>query len=177
MPPVFVIADTAGKAKVTSPKVEVIDIVSLAAEDPGSHEPVRLPVEQHIASLMFTSGTTGKPKAAPYTHANHLWNVTLSTKIWNWTADDTFLDLIRDRVAVNAMLDEVAGKAVADANLSETAKIQKKIIQDCLTGEGRDKVEGWVPRYMAFPPGHYDPNKTLQMAADWEAIKPLFTGE
>jgi ParB family chromosome partitioning protein len=94
-----------------------------------------------------------------------------------WTADDTFLDLIRDRVAVNAMLDEVAGKAVADANLSETAKIQKKIIQDCLTGEGRDKVEGWVPRYMAFPPGHYDPNKTLQMAADWEAIKPLFTGE
>jgi len=30
---------------------------------------------------------------------------------------------------------------------------------------------------MAFLVGHYDPNKTLQIATDWEAIKPLFTGE
>ena len=34
-----------------------------------------------------------------------------------------------------------------------------------------------LPRYMAFPVGCYDPNKTLQIAAGWEAIKPLFTGE
>jgi ParB family chromosome partitioning protein len=94
-----------------------------------------------------------------------------------WAADDTFLDLVRDRVAVNALLCEVAGKAVADANVSETAKVQRKIVHDCLTGEGRERTEGWVPRYMAFPVGHYDPNKTLQIATDWEAIKPLFTGE
>ncbi|CAN7220307.1 ParB/RepB/Spo0J family partition protein [Bradyrhizobium sp. LjRoot220] len=94
-----------------------------------------------------------------------------------WTADDTFLDLVRDRVAVNAMLGEVAGKAVADANVSETAKVQRKIVHDCLTGEGRERTEGWVPRYMAFPPRHYDPNKTLQIATDWEAIKPLFTSD
>lgn len=94
-----------------------------------------------------------------------------------WTADDTLLDLVRDRAAVNAMLAEVAGKAVADANVSETAKAQRKIIHDCLAGEGRGRTEGWVPRYMAFPPGHYDPAKTVQIASDWEAIKPLFTGE
>jgi ParB family chromosome partitioning protein len=94
-----------------------------------------------------------------------------------WTADDTFLDLVRDRVAVNGLLCEVAGKAVADANVSETAKVQRKIVHDCLTGEGRERTEGWVPRYMAFPPRHYDPNKTLQIAADWEAVKPLFTDE
>lgn len=93
-----------------------------------------------------------------------------------WAADDTFLDLVRDRVAVNALLGEVAGKAVADANVSETAKVQRKIVHDCLTGEGRERTEGWVPRYMAFPAGHYDPNKTLKIATDWEAIKPLFTG-
>lgn len=94
-----------------------------------------------------------------------------------WAADDTFLDLVRDRVAVNALLGELAGKAVADANVSETAKVQRKIVHDCLTGEGRERREGWVPRYMAFPVGHYDPNKTLQIAMDWEAAKPLFTGE
>jgi ParB family chromosome partitioning protein len=94
-----------------------------------------------------------------------------------WAADDTFLPLVRDRVAVNAMLGDVAGKAVADANVSETAKVQRKIVHDCLTGEGRERTDGWVPRYMAFPPRHYDPNKTLQIATDWEGIKPLFTDE
>lgn len=94
-----------------------------------------------------------------------------------WAADDTFLELVRDRVAINAMLGEVAGKAVAEANLSETAKVQRKIVHDCLTGEGRPRSEGWVPRYMTFPAGHYDPDKTLQNAALWENIKPLFTGE
>ena len=94
-----------------------------------------------------------------------------------WAADDTFLDLVRDRTAVNGMLGEVAGKAVADANVSETAKVQKKIVHDCLKGEGRERVEGFLPRYMAFPIGSYDPNKTLQLATGWEAIKPLFTGE
>jgi hypothetical protein len=33
-----------------------------------------------------------------------------------------------------ALLGEVAGKTVADANVSETAKVQKKIVHDCLTG-------------------------------------------
>jgi ParB family transcriptional regulator, chromosome partitioning protein len=84
-----------------------------------------------------------------------------------WAMDDTFLDLVRDRTAVNAMLGEVAGEEVADANVSETAKVQKKIVRDYLTGEGRERVEGFLPRYMAFPIGSYDPQKTLQIASDW----------
>ncbi len=92
-----------------------------------------------------------------------------------WMADDTFLDLVRDRSAVNAMLGEIAGQAIADANVSETAKVQKKVIHDCLNGEGRDRVEGWVPRYMAFPVAAYDASKTLQIVSDWAVIKDLFT--
>lgn len=94
-----------------------------------------------------------------------------------WRADDTFLDLVRDRVAVNAILSEVAGKAVADANITERAKVQKKIVRDHLEGEGRERIEGWVPRYMAFPAGGYDPDKTTQNASNWETVKALFTGE
>ncbi|MGY4290635.1 hypothetical protein ACVWXO_009901 [Bradyrhizobium sp. LM2.7] len=56
-----------------------------------------------------------------------------------WELDETFLDLIRDRGAVQAMPSEIAGQAIAEANVSETAKVQKKIILDCLKGEGRDK--------------------------------------
>ncbi|WP_035686295.1 ParB/RepB/Spo0J family partition protein [Bradyrhizobium sp. Cp5.3] len=92
-----------------------------------------------------------------------------------WKADDAFLDLIRDRTAINSLLSEVAGKGVADANVSEPGKVQKKIIRDCLNGEGRLRVDGYVPRYMAFPIGHYDQSKTLEIATTSDAIKALFT--
>jgi hypothetical protein len=42
------------------------------------------------------------------------------------------------------VLYEAAGKVVADANVSETAKVQKKIVRDRLTGEGRERAEGYA---------------------------------
>lgn len=92
-----------------------------------------------------------------------------------WRLDDTFLDLLKDRTAINGLLAELAGQAVADANISETGKVQKKIIQDCVNGEGRARAEGFVPRYMAFPIGQYDPTKTLEIARESEEINALFT--
>lgn len=68
-----------------------------------------------------------------------------------WEADNAFFDLLRDRGAVNAMVRHIGGKAVADANVSATTKVQKKIVRGFITGDGRKKVEGWLPRYMAFP--------------------------
>ena len=69
-----------------------------------------------------------------------------------WQPDDTFFELVRDRATVNAMLADVAGQAVANANLVEKAKTQKQIVRDCLTGtNGRAKVEGWLPGWLEFP--------------------------
>lgn len=68
-----------------------------------------------------------------------------------WQPDDAFFDLIRDKAAINAMLKHIGGKAVADGNVSATAKVQKKVIRDFLTGEGREKKKGWLPKYMGFP--------------------------
>ncbi|OJW29943.1 MAG: chromosome partitioning protein ParB [Rhodospirillales bacterium 69-11] len=70
----------------------------------------------------------------------------------HWQPDDTFFNIIRDRVTVNALVAEVAGEAIAKANIAEKAKTQKQIVRDCLAGEnGRVKVEGWLPGWMAFP--------------------------
>ncbi len=91
-----------------------------------------------------------------------------------WKLDDAFLDLLKDRAAINALLAELVGQATADGNVSETGKVQKKIIRDCLNGEGRERVEGFVPRYMAFPPSHYDPNKAFEIARTAEGINALF---
>ncbi|MEQ8166859.1 MAG: chromosome partitioning protein ParB, partial [Alphaproteobacteria bacterium] len=68
-----------------------------------------------------------------------------------WQADDAFFDLLRNKAAVNAMLRHIGGKAVADANVTATTKVQKKIVRDFITGDGRKKAEGWLPRYMEFP--------------------------
>lgn len=72
-----------------------------------------------------------------------------------WTADDTLLDMIRDREVLGAVLRDVAGDTVAKANEGATGKVKRRIVRDCLTGNGRAKVEGWVPKWMAFPPAAY----------------------
>ena len=73
-----------------------------------------------------------------------------------WQADATFFELIRDKELATAILAEVGGAAVADANAKETGKVIKSVIADCLSGSnGRTKVESWVPKWMAFPPSAY----------------------
>ncbi len=52
---------------------------------------IRLPASEQIATLLFTSGTTGKPKVTAYTHANHMWNIDAVADLWKWTASDTIL--------------------------------------------------------------------------------------
>jgi acyl-CoA synthetase (AMP-forming)/AMP-acid ligase II len=92
LPPALLITDAAGDAKLERPAAPVLHFNDLAAPATTTRRPpLRQSADTQIASLMFTSGTTGKPKAAPYTHANHIWNIELSTKLWNWTADDTLL--------------------------------------------------------------------------------------
>jgi len=73
-----------------------------------------------------------------------------------WQADDALLGSIRDREVLDAMLGEVAGERVASGNATETSKVKRQIIRDCLDGaNGRPKVEGWVPRWLRFPASGY----------------------
>lgn len=73
-----------------------------------------------------------------------------------WQADDALLDAIRDREVLTQMVEEVAGKTIAEANARESGKVLRSILKDCLTGvNGRAKVEGWVPRWMRFPASGY----------------------
>jgi len=73
-----------------------------------------------------------------------------------WQADDAFFALIRDREVLTAIVAEVAGDMVASANRQEKTKTLKTIIRHHLDGtDGRIKVAGWVPKWMAFPPSAY----------------------
>ncbi|QDX25196.1 ParB/RepB/Spo0J family partition protein [Sphingomonas suaedae] len=73
-----------------------------------------------------------------------------------WEADPVFLELVRNREVLLAILAEVAGEPVATANAGEKGKTLKAIIADSLAGTGgRTKAARWVPRWLAFPPAAY----------------------
>jgi ParB family chromosome partitioning protein len=95
-----------------------------------------------------------------------------------WQADDVLLDLIRDREVMGHVLADVAGKEAASANAGATAKVQRQIVRDCLAGtNGREKREGWVPRWMAFPPSAYTERGGIGRVERWEAVSPLLEGQ
>jgi len=65
----------------------------LTTGDALSAEPSALPVvaEERPAMIVYTSGTTGKPKGVVTTHANLRAQVTALVEAWGWTADDRTL--------------------------------------------------------------------------------------
>lgn len=65
-----------------------------------------------------------------------------------WKPDAAFFDLLRDKEAITEMVREVAGDEAANANITATAKVQKTIITDCLSGNRTMKADNWLPRYM-----------------------------
>ncbi|MDX8515175.1 ParB/RepB/Spo0J family partition protein [Mesorhizobium captivum] len=96
----------------------------------------------------------------------------------HWQADDAFFELLRDRQVATEILADVGGRLVADGNSSQKLKTQKKIIRDFLCGEnGRQKVDDWLPRWMAFPVSSYTDRGGFRTADQWAKVQTLFMSE
>ena len=92
VPPAMIITDDAGRARIKDAPAPIFGVEDFPTETPNSPGGyLRLPAEKQVASLLFTSGTTGKPKVVPNTHRNHIWNIEVCSKVWKWTADDSQL--------------------------------------------------------------------------------------
>ncbi len=92
----------------------------------------------------------------------------------SWNDTTVLPDLIRDKQLLNAVVAEVAGAGVAEANAGATAKVQRGILVDCLTGSnGRAKVENWLPRWFAFPPSGYTERGGIGCVERSERIAPF----
>lgn len=91
-----------------------------------------------------------------------------------WKPDEAFFDLLRDKRAINALVAEIASPAAAKAALTETAKTQKQIIRDCLTGNGRTATPDWLPAWMNVPPASYVKGAGSPPADSWSRVAALF---
>ena len=95
-----------------------------------------------------------------------------------WEPDMALVDLLGDKEVVNAILAEVAGEDVAQANAKATGKVQRSIIEDCIEGKrGREKRVGWAPRWMTFPPSSYTGRGGVATVEQWDAAQALLEPE
>jgi ParB family chromosome partitioning protein len=96
-----------------------------------------------------------------------------------WEPDDAFFDILRDKKVINAMVKDIAGKSAADANLTETGKVQKAIILEAYAGSGTRKHRpDWRPKWMQVPARHYfDKSSCPPAQADNYASKIMMAGE
>ena len=75
-----------------------------------------------LTSLMAESLPAG---SAEVEALGHILEVDMDK--W-WAPDDAFFDLLRDKGAINAMVEEVAGNRTAAQYRTDTAKAQKDVI-------------------------------------------------
>jgi ParB family chromosome partitioning protein len=122
-----------------------------------------------LTALMAESLPAGSAEAEALGHI-----LDVDMEAW-WAPDDAFFDLLRDKPAINAMVEEVAGNITAAQYRADTAKVQKDVIRDSLAGaRGRKKAERWKPRYMRFPMQAYTKRRGLPAIERWKAVKKLF---
>jgi len=91
-----------------------------------------------------------------------------------WQVDECFFSHLRDKGAINAILKETAGKAVADAHITATAKVQKQLIRESLSAKPDTDAPEWQPRYMQFPMKSYTKQGGIAAKDEWKAVKKYY---
>jgi crotonobetaine/carnitine-CoA ligase len=84
----IIASNAAGLRFVAASGAEGADSLSCLFDDPAPPRPTK---EADTAAIMFTTGTTGKPKGVVWTHANVLWGSRYSAQIYGHRANDISL--------------------------------------------------------------------------------------
>ncbi len=91
-----------------------------------------------------------------------------------WKPDEIFFDLLRDKRAINAMIADIASRKIAEPHLAETAKSQKEVLANRISGEGCEPNPDWRPGWMQVPPTAFVEGAPSFPADQWQRINALF---
>ncbi|MEW5926633.1 MAG: acyl-CoA synthetase [Gemmatimonadota bacterium] len=132
-----------------------LDTPELLAAVPG---PLPRVDEERPAMMVYTSGTTGKPKGVVTTHANVRAQVTALVEAWEWRADDRIL-LVLPMHHVHGIVNVLTCALWAGA----TCEILPRFDADAV----RERIEaGGLTLFMAVPTIY------RRLIAAWEAAEP-----
>lgn len=73
----------------------------------------------------------------------------------HWDPSDHLLDLVRDKETSSLILEEVIGAKAAASFAAATGRAKRDVIAKALTGNGREKIADWQPKWTRFPAGAY----------------------
>jgi len=91
-----------------------------------------------------------------------------------WQPDEAFWNLVRDKRAINAMVEEIGSKTLADECHTDTAKFQKQLITNRIDGVDCEPNSEWRPDWMLVPPSRYVSDAPSPPADAWERVSQLF---
>lgn len=91
-----------------------------------------------------------------------------------WQPDEAFWTLVRDKRAINAMVEDIGSKTLADECRTDTANVQKQLISNRIDGIGCDPNSDWRPGWMSVPPRRYVADAPSPPADAWERVSRLF---
>jgi long-chain acyl-CoA synthetase len=87
------LTDNQTKLKELLPEIRYLYVEDFTASEDDSIEPVRR-TKNELAALLYTSGTTGRPKGAMLTHGNFLANVRSCVKCLEMTEEDRIVVML-----------------------------------------------------------------------------------
>ncbi|MEH6808137.1 MAG: ParB/RepB/Spo0J family partition protein [Hyphomonas oceanitis] len=91
-----------------------------------------------------------------------------------WKPEPAFFDLCRDKRAINAMVADIGSESLAATCVTDTAKVQKALIESRIIGNGCKPNSDWRPGWMQVPPARLVGAAGSAPADAWARITGLF---
>ena len=160
----YFLADTGTSAVIvdasTAGLVEPIGVGHPRYDDLVRHAPAALPVVQpdRRAMILFTSGTTSKPKGVVTTHTHIAAQITSLISAWEWTANDRIV-LCLPLHHVHGIINVVSCALWSGAVCEMLPRFDATVIWDRL-------ASGELTMFMAVPTIY------VRLIAGWEAAPP-----
>ena len=91
-----------------------------------------------------------------------------------WKPDEAFFGLLRDKRIIYAMIADIGSPSLTETCLSDTAKAQKIVLANRISGEGCTANPDWRPGWMQVPPARLLDGAACPPADAWDRIAGLF---
>jgi malonyl-CoA/methylmalonyl-CoA synthetase len=128
--------------------------------DVRAHQPATLPdvIDERRALILYTSGTTSRPKGVVTTHANIAAQITSLVEAWEWSADDRIV-LCLPLHHVHGIINVVSCALWSGASCEMLPRFDANAVWDSIAGGG-------LTLFMAVPTVY------AKLIAAWDAALP-----